>query len=402
METRPTLPVRQEQQERTLFLFVVVVGYIVTFSVAAKAGTPYLIHQVILGIVFGILYLILGFFDSEILGRFSPDLQNAIYFSVQLGLVFGIGWMLGPGGNWLIGLPLASIAVQRLPARSRGLVYAALLATIILPIAHYSTWDTAFMNAFILSTAIFFVDLITRFRLNEQEAREKAEGLAAQLEAANHKLAEYASQAEELAATKERNRLAHEIHDNLGHYLTIINVQIEAAKVTFESDPGRAQDALHKAHQLVKKGLLSVRESVSALRTSPVENRPLPDVLASLVDETQVTGMIANFHVLGEPRVVEERVALAVYRAAQEGLTNVRKHARASRVDVKLDFSATAQICLSIRDDGQGAAETSEGFGLIGIRERVHLLGGECHIETHPGEGFCLDVVVPLAEPVSA
>ena len=400
METRSTLTMRQEQQEKSLFLFVVVVGYIITFTVSSQGGMQYSVLQLLLGIAFGVIYLTLGFFETEILRRFSHNARNALFFPVQVVMVFGIGWMLGPGGNWLIGLPLASIGVQRLPARSRWFVYAGLLAAIVLPIARYSTWDTAFMNAFIISAAIFFVDLFTRFRLNEQQARERAEELAIQLEAANRRLAEYASQAEELAATQERNRLAHEIHDNLGHYLTIINVQIEAAKVTLDAEPWRAKDALNKAHELVRKGLTGVRESVSALRTSPVENRPLPDVLAALIDETRVTGLAAEFHVLGNPRDVDEKVALAIYRAAQEGLTNVRKHANASHVDLELDFSELDRIRLSVRDDGLGAAETSGGFGLIGIRERVHLLGGECYTETQVGKGFCLKVMVPVIEQI--
>jgi len=396
MSTRTTLPNTQEQQEKALFLFVVVAGFIITFTVASQGGTQFSLPQLLLGIAFGVMYLSLGYFEAEILRRFTSDARNAIFFPVQLVMVFGIGWTLGPGGNWLIGLPLASIAVERLPSRSRWFVYAGLLAAVSLPIARYSTWANALMNAFIISTAIFFVDIITRFRMNEQQARERAEELAIELEGANHQLAEYASQAEELAATQERNRLAHEIHDTLGHYLTIVNVQIEAAKVTFDSDPERAFASLDKAHELVKKGLMSVRESVSALRVSPVENRPLEDALASLIDETRFTGMRVEFRVLGAPRAMDEKVALALYRAAQEGLTNVRKHANAAHAGLDLDFSEGDQIRLLVRDDGQGAEETGGGFGLIGIRERVHLLGGNCTVETQPGKGFCLEVTVPV------
>ena len=179
----------------------------------------------------------------------------------------------------IIGLPLASLAVERLPPRQRWFVYFGIEATIVLPILHYSTWDTALMNALLIAPGIFFVAMVTQVRINEQRAREKAESLARQLETANRRLTEYASQAEELAATQERNRLAREIHDNLGHYLTIVNVQIEAAKLTCESDPARALDALNKAQELARKGLNSVRESVTALRVSPVENRSLEDAL---------------------------------------------------------------------------------------------------------------------------
>lgn len=399
MENRSTLFTTQEQQGKALLLFMVVIGFIVTFAVSSSSDEVYTAQRLITGISFGIMYLILGVFDSEILRRFSVNTRNAVFFSIQISLVFGIGWTLGPGGHWLMGLPLAGMAVNRLSPRWRWLVYAALIATVILPIGlRYSTWETAFLNGFIISTAIFFVVVFSQFRLNEQQAREKAEELAKQLKVANHQLAEYASQVEELAATQERNRLAREIHDNLGHYLTIVNVQIEAAKVTFDSDPRRALDLLNKAQELTQKGLASVRESVSALRVSPVENRQLAEAISALIEETRAIGISTKFDIFGEPRTVHEKVALALYRAVQEGLTNVRKHAHASRVDVELDFSQPDKIRLSIRDDGTGAADTSSGFGLVGICERVHLLGGDCRIETQVGMGFCLEVSVPVVE----
>jgi signal transduction histidine kinase len=352
----------------------------------------------VIGIFLGAVYLIVGMFDTEIFRRFSLNMANALYFPLQLALVFGIGWILGPGGTWLIGMALGAIAVERLSPRWRWLVYIGLLAVIILPILHYSTVDVAIINALIVSTAIFFVVVISQVRMNEQHAREKAEGLAKQLETANHQLAEYASQAEELAAIQERNRLARDIHDNLGHYLTVVTVQIEAAKAICESDPPRALDALNKAQELTRKGLTSVRESVAALRVSPVENRPLEDAIAELIEESQVSGIATDFQIIGKTKSVETKSALALYRVVQEGLTNVRKHANASRVDVELDFSQADTIRLTLRDDGVGAADTSGGFGLIGLRERVHLLGGELKVETQPGRGFSLEVTLPLVE----
>jgi signal transduction histidine kinase len=243
---------------------------------------------------------------------------------------------------------------------------------------------------------VFFVATFAQMRLNEQQARENAERLMAELEKANVQLAAYATQAEELAITQERNRLAREIHDSLGHYLTTVNVQIEAAKVVMDSDPERALDAMNKAQELVQKGLARVRESVAALRESPVSNRPLHQAIEFLVKETQSTGIVTEFEVVGEPQALEHKVALALYRAAQEGLTNVRKHARASRVDVLLDFQP-GKVSLAVKDNGVGAAETTGGFGLLGIRERMQLLGGRLEISTGVGKGFCLTASVPVS-----
>lgn len=392
MQTRSSL---FAQQARNLLIFLVVLGFVVTFFTASQNNVQFTAFQIMVGVSFGAAYLILALFDEELLHRFPENARHIIFFSLQCIFASGVGITLGPGGNWLISLPLVSIAVERLAPRGRWFVYLGVLSTVSLPILYHSTWETALMNTLFISPAILFVALIAQTSLNEQRARENAERLTRDLEAANRKLAEYATQAEELAATQERNRLAREIHDNLGHYLTIVNVQIEAAKVTCESDPTRAFDALNKAQEMARKGLASVRESVTALRVSPVETRPLEDVITELVAESQAAGVATEFHMVGASRPVEPKSALALYRATQEALTNVRKHAQASHVDATLDVSNPDFIRLTVRDDGIGARDTSGGFGLIGIRERVQLLGGEFKIETQSGKGFCLEVTLP-------
>ena len=399
MEPRPNPPTALERQSRLLFVLMVIIGYVVTFIVmSGQYGKRFTLQELFWGFSFGVIYLFLGLNDCVIFDRLPAGWAEALFFSVQCSLVFGIGWVLGPGGHWLIGLPLAGTAVERLAPRQRWLVYVALIAVVMLPVGlRYATWTEALYNAIVVGSAIFFVAVFTQARLSEQQARENTERLMAALEEANVHLAAYATQAEELAMTQERNRLAREIHDNLGHYLTIVNVQIEAAKVVMNSDPERAWDAMNKAQDLTQRGLTRIRESVATLRESPVSNRPLREAIASLVEETQNTGIVTAFKVAGEPQTLENKVALALYRAAQEGLTNVRKHARASRVDVLLDFSRPGEVCLEVKDNGVGAAATAGGFGLLGIRERVQLLGGRFEASTGVGKGFCLTVSVPVS-----
>jgi len=161
------------------------------------------------------------------------------------------------------------------------------------------------------------------------------------------------------------------------------------------SDPERADDALSKAQKTTQKGLTQIRESVAELRESPIGNRRLDEAIASLVKEVRSTGIVTECEVTGEPNNLEKKVALALYRAAQEALTNVRKHARASRVDVQLAFQPD-QVSLSVVDNGVGAVETDGGFGLLGIRERMQLLGGRMEVNTSVGTGFRLTAVVPL------
>jgi signal transduction histidine kinase len=160
----------------------------------------------------------------------------------------------------------------------------------------------------------------------------------AELDEAHRTLSEYAVQVEDLATIQERNRLAREIHDSLGHHLTVIHVQLEAARTLFESQPVLALDALGKAQALTQEGLAEVRGSVAALRASPLEGRSLPDALVSIMDRCHRAGLLTELVVTGAPRSLSLQVKQALFRAAQEGLTNVRKHAQANRAEVTLDY----------------------------------------------------------------
>ena len=386
-----------DSQGKRLLILMGIVGYVVTFAFIAVQERRASSEEIFWGILFGVIYTLLGLYNRLIFDRLPAGWADLLFFSVQCSLVFGIGQVLGVVGNLLVGLPLVAFAVERLKPWPRLLVYIALTSAVVLPIGlHYEPWSSALVNGLTAITAIFFVAAFADMRRGEQQARERAERLMVELEQANVQLAAYATQAEELAMTEERNRLAREIHDNLGHYLTIVNVQIEAAKVVMESDPARALDAMNKAQELTQKGLARVRESVTALRESPVSKRTLGEAIASLVKESRSSGIVTEFTIGGEPQPLENKVALALYRAAQEGLTNVRRHARASRVDIRLDYQPD-QVRLEVRDNGVGAAETSGGFGLLGIRERMHLLGGELEIDPGAGKGFCLTASVPLS-----
>lgn len=385
-----------DRQGKWLFVLMVVVGYIVTFAFIAVQERSPTSAELFWGFLFGLVYTILGLYSRLIFDRLPAGWANLLFFSLQLALVFGIGQVLGVVGNMLIGLPLVAFAVERLKPWPRLLVYAALAAAVVVPIGlRFEPWISALVNGLTAITAILFVAVFADLRRKEQQTRERAERLMVELEEANVQLAAYATQAEELAMTQERNRLAREIHDNLGHYLTIVNVQIEAARVVMNTDPDRALHAMDKAQELTQKGLARVRESVAALRESPVSDRPLGEAIASLVKEAESNGIVAELQVDGQPHDLENKVALALYRVAQEGLTNVCKHARASRVDVLLEYQP-AEVRLEVRDNGVGAARTDGGFGLLGIRERMQLLGGKLEIDTGVGQGFRLAASVPL------
>ena len=377
---------------------VVVIGYAVTFLGAFSSnGYQGTAVETVLGIIFGIVYVLFLVFDQLYFERFPSGWGTAVYFIIQLSLIYAIHWLIGPGGIWLVSLPLASQAVGYLTGIWRWVIYAAILFGLMIPLVfRYDLAESAIYFAISVAPAILFVVVFTNAGINERKARLKAEELTVDLEAANQQLSEYAIQVEELATIEERNRLAREIHDNLGHYLTVVNVQIGAAKVLMDKDPVKAKDALDKAQNLTQEGLKAIRQSVAALRESPVGQRPLSEAISLLTETTTQAGIVTEFSVTGEPFTLPNPVEYALYRIAQEALTNVRKHARASRVDVVLDYSQDEVVGLEIADNGVGTAVADGGFGLLGIRERVQLLKGTCAAETAPGEGFKLRIAIPV------
>jgi signal transduction histidine kinase len=196
------------------------------------------------------------------------------------------------------------------------------------------------------------------------------------------------------AAAEERARLAREVHDVLAHTLTALAVQLEAAAMVMEERPGdpRAREAVVRAQRLATAGLEEIGQAVAALRG---DRPPGPESVPRLVEEFERrTGVPSRFRREGEPVPLPPDAALALYRAAQEALTNVGKHADAEEVDVRLRY-ADQGVELTVVDRGRpGPTLPSSGYGLIGIRERAALLGGR--LEARPtADGFLVRLWVP-------
>lgn len=395
-EASPVRPLRGYNEIATVV--VVVVGYVVALvDVGNETPTPLSALELGALIAAGLLFLGLSVREEAIISRL-PRSWGALAYILLLLALFAFIYLLFDtvNGTWLLGMPLIGQAFSRLRLHWSISVAGLYLFIIGLPVSLSFGLDTALSLVLSVLPAVIFVALFVLLLVREERARNKAEQLAEALERANRQLGAYATQAEELAVSKERNRLAREIHDNIGHFLTVINVQLNAARVILDQDRERALDAMEKAQRLSQEGLAAVRQSVAALRESPLGDRPLDATIASLLEETRSAGLVAELAVRGEPRPLEAQTALTLYRVVQEGLTNVRKHARASRVDVILDFSVAEQVKLTVKDNGIGAdtVETG-GFGLLGLRERVQLLGGRLDIDTAPGDGFRTTATVP-------
>jgi signal transduction histidine kinase len=310
-----------------------------------------------------------------------------VYFAIQLSLGATLILRGSTGELSLILLPLAGQTALILPIYLTVPLCLSIYIILVMPFLLRGRWIDAIALALIYGTGIVFVAVFTRVAASERDARNA-------LAEANQLLRDHASQVEELATTKERNRLAREIHDSVGHYLTVVNVQIGAARTVLDQNRSRALEHLSKAQSLTQEGLAEVRHSVAALRASPTESRPLPEALTALVDQWRAAGLNANFRLFGTVRTLTPQTNLTLYRAGQEALTNVAKHANATAVDVRLNYGDD-RIRLTIKDNGVGASESEGGFGLLGIRERVQLLNGSVRVTTGAGKGFILEVEVP-------
>jgi signal transduction histidine kinase len=141
--------------------------------------------------------------------------------------------------------------------------------------------------------------------------------------------------------------------------------------------------------------LSEVRRSVAALRPSPIEDRPLPEALQSLAATAREAGLIVTFEQSGQLHALTPDVETVIYRATQEALTNIRKHAHASSAHIRLAYAAT-QVQLSIRDNGVGRHHDEDNVGLTALRERAAALNGTVIAENHPDGGFQIEVSLPI------
>jgi signal transduction histidine kinase len=330
----------------------------------------------------GALVVLLGTLGFPAVERRSNRRLTAAYCALQLPLGAAVFATSTLGGTFLL-LVVIGQSVRVLPP------WGTLLIGAPLPLLHAGMgWPRALRESSTFLVALVFLVALSR-------AMVKAERDRAALDEANRKLREYAAQSEELATARERNRIAREIHDGLGHYLTTIHMQIQAARSILATDHPRAEQTLAKAQQLAHEALGDVRRSVAALRVVPEERQPLPAVLAELVEVSRMAGQQTTFSVTGNVRPLDPPEEQALYRAAQEGLTNARKYAGAANVALTLDFGDPQRVRLTVADDGRGASTTDGGFGLVGLQERVHLVGGSLTLQTAPGAGLVLTVEVP-------
>lgn len=381
---------RTEYYGAFAFGSVILTCFLSFVTVRRLEGTP---GQIAFTFALGAIYAVLGVLGDGLscrIGRHGKIINYLAMCAVVVTLLF-VSPVRGFFG--IIVLPLVSQAIFDFNWKAATFASLALFAASVSVFGYYYG-PRAVPEAIMSYTAAFaFTAVFTIITRKALAAREREEKLRRELEAANEKLRAYAAQAEELATTRERNRLAREIHDGVGHYLTVVKTQLDVAAAVCSTNPAQAKTTVEKAAKLTAEALDDVRRSVGTLRADAARP-PLPEAIKQLAAHGEPVPTLA---IEGTPRSLPPAVEHALFRAVQEGLTNIRKHARATSALVRLDFRDSQRVHLELSDNGVGrnGENSAGGFGLTGIRERVELLGGTVSAANRLEGGFALRVEVP-------
>ncbi len=244
-----------------------------------------------------------------------------------------------------------------------------------------------------------FVSVYVTLYSRQAEARERAQKLAAELEQANRQLSDYAAQIEDLTLSSERQRMARELHDTLAQGLAGLILQLEAVDTHLAGGRAdRAQTIVQQAMERARGTLRDARRVIDDLRSGRSASEDLARELTAETHRLETSLGIPCTLKLDLPEDLPPDTGEALMRVVSEGLTNVARHAGAAHAWVQVS-SADGCLCVEVRDDGRGfdPAEVAAGhYGLLGLQERARLLGGECQVQSAPGQGTLLRWCIPL------
>ena len=249
-------------------------------------------------------------------------------------------------------------------------------------------------TAITFGLTLLFVLLLVNALLAERESREK-------LLLANEQLRQYALRIEDQAALQERNRIAREIHDALGHALTAQSIQLENALLFLPPNAEKTKSFLEESQRLGARALQEVRRSIATLRSDPLQGQSLEGALTKAIQEFQATTGITPHCDLQLSQTIPTEIRTALYRIIQESLTNIYKHSAATEVNIHLQQDHN-MLHLQVVDNGQGfnPERNTTGFGLQGMRERITALGGQFWLFSQLGAGCRITVSIPLPQTV--
>jgi signal transduction histidine kinase len=317
----------------------------------------------------------------------------AAHWLLAIGISF-VDWRLIPFAIsiFVVGLVAAFLLGNLRDPLQAGVALALVIggpATVVAKIPGH----TAAMLIFI--PLEFAIAWVAGFALRERS--EQAEAAEVRAEEAERER----DAAARIAVAEERVRIARELHDIVAHAVSVMVLQVGAVRHKLPETLTEDSDALRNVELAGRTALAEMRGLLAAMRRDEDETEFTPqpglDGLDSLLDEIGRAGLPVRLHLDGEPVVLPRGVDLSAYRIVQEGLTNALKHARASNADVTVRYLPD-ELQIEVRDDGEGSSSSSgAGHGLVGVRERVKIYGGEMSAGMANGSGFILSTRLPLS-----
>jgi signal transduction histidine kinase len=366
-----------------------------------------------------IALLVVAAMLEVVVGRNSPDApRTTLWFALPAIAILALPLLarrrlpFAPAAHWLLAVGISFVDWRLIPFAISvfvvGLVAAFLLGNLRDPVqagiglafavggsatvVYKIPGHTAAMLVFI--PLEFAIGWVAGFAVHERaEQAEAAEVRATHAERERDAAAR-------VAVAEERVRIARELHDIVAHAVSVMVLQVGAVRHRLPDAATEDREALRNVEQAGRTALTEMRRLLAAMRSDGDEAELTPhpglDGLHSLLEEVGRAGLPVQLHVDGDPFPLPAAIDLSAYRIVQEGLTNALKHARASNANVTVRYWPD-ELQLEVRDNGEGSS-TSDGVGhgLVGIRERVKIYGGEMTAETANGGGFTLSTRLPL------
>ena len=334
-------------------------------------------------------------------GRRAAYPLRALFVVVQAVLIFLLICLTRePLLNHLF-LVVSGQMVFLMPAGTRGVVAAVAFPTALTAAALLISEAPSAVSPLSLTVAYgvtyFFAAVMAHMTRLQLEARTRAIHYAQQLREVNRLLEARLREVRRVAIARERVRMAREIHDGLGHHLTAVIVDLQNAEALAGEEPEAARRHVQSGVEVIRAAMRSSQEMVEALDRF---ERPLPEAIHDLVARwMQVTGTPVILRVDGAGAELSTAARMTLFRAVQESLTNIQKHARPTRVEVTLT-RLTDRVILRVTNDDLGRADHEEavrsGFGLLGLKERAQALMGEFEAGPREGGGFQVSLVLPI------
>jgi signal transduction histidine kinase len=332
--------------------------------------------------------------------RHFPFAAPAAYWILAAALTFVDGVLIAFVGSLsVVGLAAAFMLGNLRDNRKAGIGLLIILASIVIVVVNIPGAQTTGDLVFIPSDLVFIPLRFVVAWVAGYALRERAEQAEAAEERATRAEREREAAAR-VAVAEERARIARELHDIVAHAMSVMVLQVGAVRHKLPQTLEEDSEALRRVEQAGRTALAEMRRLLGAMRRDGdgLDLGPQPglDGLDSLLENVGRAGLPVRLHVDGDPVPVPRAIDLSAYRIVQEGLTNSLKHARASQADVTVRYRPD-ELEVEVVDNGEGVAPSNGlGHGLVGIRERVKIYGGEMNAGTAPAGGFILSARLPL------